>query len=197
MDDGNGPLAQLAAAYLDRERSARAARRRGQKVIGYVSNNVPAELIWASGAFGVQLTGIPGETPTGDRYMEDFHEGHIRSLFDRFLAGQFDFADAVIIPRSSEGYLQLYYYLLEVRKWEPQQRLPEILLFDLLQTPTWSSSRYDRGRVEVLAQRLAAITGTPVSREAIRRAIDRDAKTRSLLRRLNDLRRDTPSRVSG
>ena len=197
MDDGNGPLAQLAAAYLDRERWARAARQRGQKVIGYVSNNVPAELIWASGAFGVQLTGIPGETPTGDRYMEDFHEGHVRSLFDRFLAGHFDFADAVIIPRSSEGYLQLYYYLLEVRKWEPQQRLPEILLFDLLQTPTWSSSRYDRGRVEVLAQRLAAITGTPVSRGAIRRAIDRDAKTRSLLRRLNDLRRDNPGRVSG
>jgi benzoyl-CoA reductase/2-hydroxyglutaryl-CoA dehydratase subunit BcrC/BadD/HgdB len=197
MDDGNGPLSTLAAAYHDRERWAVAAHQRGQKVIGYVSNNVPAELIWASGAFGVQLTGIPGETPTGDRYMEDFHEGHVRSLFDRFLTGHFDFADAVIIPRSSEGYLQLYYYLLEVRKWEPQQRFPEILLFDLLQTPTWSSSRYDRGRVEVLAQRLAAITGTPVSREAIRRAIDRDAKTRSLLRRLNDLRRDNPSRVSG
>src|ERR1700685_746156 len=75
MDDGNGPLATLAAAYHDRERWAVAARQRGQKVIGYVSNNVPAELIWASGAFGVQLTGIPGETPTGDRYMEDFHEG--------------------------------------------------------------------------------------------------------------------------
>jgi benzoyl-CoA reductase/2-hydroxyglutaryl-CoA dehydratase subunit BcrC/BadD/HgdB len=197
MTQADHALATLKAAYDDRERFAREAHRSGRKVIGYVSNNVPAELIWPTGAFAVQLTGTCAETTTGDRYMEDFHDGHIRSLFDRILTGQFDFVDAIVIPRSSEGYLQLYYYLLEARKWEPQRRIPEIVLFDILQTPSWASSRYVRGRVDALAARLAMIAGSHVSAAAVSQAIQSSERTRGLLSRLNDLRREEPSRISG
>ena len=120
-------LDTLRQAYRDREQAARAARDGGARVVGYFSNNVPEELILAAGLFPVRLTGDPADTTElGDRYMEEFCDGAIRSIFDRMLRGHFNFADLIIIPRTSESYLQLYYYLLEVRNWERERPFPEI-----------------------------------------------------------------------
>ncbi len=100
----------------------------GDKVVGYFSNNVPTELILATGMFPVRLTGDPrGTTEIGDRYMEEFHDGEIRSIFDRMLRGHFNFCDLIVVPRTSESFLQLYYYLLEARRWEPARVIPRAL----------------------------------------------------------------------
>ena len=104
-------LEKLRAAYREREQAARSIHGNGTKVVGYFSNNVPVELIAAAGLFPVCLTGDPRQTTAlGDRYMEEFHDGNIRSIFDRMLRGHYSFADLIVVPRTSESYLQLYYY---------------------------------------------------------------------------------------
>jgi benzoyl-CoA reductase/2-hydroxyglutaryl-CoA dehydratase subunit BcrC/BadD/HgdB len=131
-------LSKIQAIYSDREQSA--WRRRGRGIVGYISNNVPVELILAADLTPIQLTGSAKEsTPVGDTYMEEIFDSHIRSLFHRILIGRFNFCDLIVIPRTSEGLLQLYYFLAEVRKWEPERHFPEVYLFDLLQTPYWTT----------------------------------------------------------
>src|ERR1700691_4627418 len=100
-------LEDLRRHYRERDQAARAENDSGGKVIGYFSNNVPVELIRAAGIFPVRLTGDPRETTeTGDRYMEEFHDGDIRSIFDRTLRGHFNFCDLIVVPRTSESFLQ-------------------------------------------------------------------------------------------
>ena len=189
-------LSKIQAIYSAREQSARLDRGRG--VVGYISNNVPVELILAAGLTPIQLTGSAKElTPVGDTYMEEIFDGYVRSLFNRILIGRFNFCDLIVIPRTSEGLLQLYYFLAEVRKWEPERHFPEVYLFDLLQTPYWTTGRYVRGRVDALKQRLEQLAGEPISDRSIRDAIAVVNRTRDLQRQVNALRRDTPSRLSG
>src|ERR1700756_4716406 len=107
METGPDALAVLRRAYAEREAEARNRHAAGQKVVGYFSANVPEELILAAGAFPVRLSGDPRDTTVpGDRYMEDFFDGDIRSIFNRVLTGHFDFVDLLVIPRTSEGMLQ-------------------------------------------------------------------------------------------
>jgi benzoyl-CoA reductase/2-hydroxyglutaryl-CoA dehydratase subunit BcrC/BadD/HgdB len=188
----------IRSLYADREGEAKKRHAAGQKVVGYLSNNVPVELILAAGLYPVQLTGTPAEeTPVGDDYMEHIFDGHIRSLFDRTLTGRFNFCDLIIIPRSSEGYLELYYFLEEVRKWEPSRRFPDIYLFDLLQTPYWTTGRYVRGRVDALKDKLEALAGQKITDAAIRDAVRAVNRSRDLLREVNALRRADPPLLSG
>ena len=63
-------FAPLQAAYDDRLAAALSARAQGQKVLGFVGNTVPAELIRAAGAFALRLAPISGDTPFADRYAE-------------------------------------------------------------------------------------------------------------------------------
>ncbi|MGH6981055.1 MAG: 2-hydroxyacyl-CoA dehydratase, partial [Stellaceae bacterium] len=191
-------LEKLRAVYRDREQAARAVRAAGGKVVGYFSHNVPVELIAASGLFPVCLTGEPrAATDIGDRYMEEFHDGNIRSIFDRMLRGHYNFADLIVIPRTSESYLQLYYYLLEARKWEPQRRFPELYLFDLLQAPNWTVGRYDRGRLDDLRRHLDRVAESTMTDAAIRAAIAAMNESRVLLDEANRLRRRDPAALSG
>src|SRR6185437_11800892 len=97
----------------------------------------------------------------------------------RMLRGHYSFADLIVVPRTSESYLQLYYYLLEVRKWEPERRFPDLYLFDLLQAPNWTVGSYDRGRLDDLRHRLHRVAGRAMTDE------------------VNGLRRRDPPLISG
>lgn len=183
-------LEKLRQHYVERERAARSASQAGGKVVGYFSNNVPTELIVAAGMFPVRLTGDPAETTViGDRYMEEFHDGEIRSIFDRMLRGHFNFCDLIVVPRTSESFLQLYYYLLEARRWEPDRPFPELHLFDLLQAPGETVARYDRGRLDDLRRTLDRVSGHPMSAAAILAAIAALNENRTALGGINQLRR--------
>ncbi len=143
---------------------------------------MPTELIAAAGLFPVRLTGDPSETTEiGDRYMEEFHDGNIRSIFDRMLRGHFDFCNLIVVPRTSESFLQLYYYLMEARRWEPSRKFPELYLFDLLQAPGETVARYDRGRLEDLRRTLDLVAGRAMSDANIRTAVASANENRALL----------------
>jgi len=191
-------LEKLRGAYLDRERAARAVHESGGKVVGYFSHNVPVELIVAAGMFPVRLTGSPDDvTELGDRYMEEFHDGEIRSIFDRMLRGRFNFADLIIVPRTSESFLQLYYYLLEVRRWEPAKPFPELYLFDLLQAPGETVARYVRGRFDHLRAKLGSLAERPIDDQALLAALHAVNENRTRLDGVNWLRRSNPPALSG
>jgi benzoyl-CoA reductase/2-hydroxyglutaryl-CoA dehydratase subunit BcrC/BadD/HgdB len=176
------PLTILRDIYADPYAAARAHRAAGGKVVGYLLNSVPEELIIAAGCFPVRLRGDPARLPPlAERYMEEYLDGEVRSIFGALLEGRFDFVDLLVIPRNSEVYLQLYYFLLEMPKWEPQARIPPLYLFDLLQTPSAMTLRYVAGRLHDFANRLGEISGRSITAPALSKAISTvNAKRASL-----------------
>jgi benzoyl-CoA reductase/2-hydroxyglutaryl-CoA dehydratase subunit BcrC/BadD/HgdB len=176
------PLKVLRAAYDDRTAEARRRKAAGETVIGYFLNSVPEELILAAGCFPVRLAGHPSRrSAVAERYMEEYFDGEVRSIFGSLVEGEFSFADLVVIPRNSDVYLHLYYMLREIPKWEPDARTPPLHLFDLLQTPGWTTAQYVVGRLRAMAQRFEALVGREISDDALRAAIRTTNASRKLL----------------
>lgn len=191
-------LTRIRTTYESPYTQARAHRAGGGKVIGYFLNSVPEELILASGAFPVRLRGDPTvRSPLAERYMEEYMDGEVRSIFGALLEGHFDFVDLIVIPRNSEVYLQLYYFLLEMQKWEPDARTPPIYLFDLLQTPSSTTVNYVLGRIHALADRLFDVSGRRISDAGLSAAIKRTNAKRRLLKRASALWRGIEPSISG
>lgn len=188
-------LTTFDTAYRDRNAAALAT---DAPVIGYLGNTVPVELIRAAGAFAQQVTGSPrDDTPDALIHMEPFFDGWVLSVFQRWLDGRLDHLSALVIPRSSEVTLQLYYHMLEQDRTAPRKGRPAPVLFDILHTPFDATARYNAGRMAALRNRLSTITGQPVTDEALAEEIRRADAIRTALRNLNDLRLGDRPRLTG
>lgn len=188
-------LAPFEDALADPDAAARAS---GAGVVGYLANTVPVELIRAHGLFARGIWGDPkDETPDALVNMEDFMDGWALSVFQRMIDGRFSHLDAVVIPRTSEPHLLLYYHLLEYRQEHPTAAVPEPILFDLLQTPFGATRRYNEGRFERLSERLSRISGEIASIREIQQEIEQAERLRDRLVQINALRTAEAPRLAG
>ncbi len=195
---GNAALDRLVAAYDDRLGEARRRKAAGATMIGYFLNSIPVEIIYAAGLDCVRLVGDPGRRAAiADSYMEEYMDGEIRSIFGSVLTGEFSFVDLLVIPRSSEVYLQLYYFLREMPAWEADAPIPATYLFDLLQSPHWLTARYDEGRMRAFAARTEALGGRPIDDESLASAIDRINRLRTRLQAASALWRTGAAAING
>lgn len=175
-----------------------AARTSEKPVIGYLANTVPHEMIRAAGAFAQQITGSPeDETPDALQHMEPFFDGWVLSVFQRMLDGRLSHLSALVIPRTSEVMLQLYYFILEYKRQNPKAGFPSPILFDILHTPYDATARYNAGRLARLRDRLGQISGTAMTQESLTQAIDQADEIRGLLAQINALRTADSPTLSG
>jgi benzoyl-CoA reductase/2-hydroxyglutaryl-CoA dehydratase subunit BcrC/BadD/HgdB len=183
-------------AYTHRLHGARQFKAAGGKVAGFVSTAVPTELIAASGMYPVMITGdCYGSTALADEWMEDMFDPMARAIFQAALAGELEFLDVLIIPRSADSFLRLYLYLREIERLGVSKHLPRIVLYDLLQTPWLSSSQHNVAQLQKLRAMLSEIAGNSATDTALRTAIDAGNQNRALLRELLHRRRNSP--ISG
>lgn len=161
------------ATLADPLAPARAHAAGGGRVIGYATCNVPVEFIEAAGAFPLHLPAqVDAPTPLADRFMEALFERGLRSAFDRWLAGDFAFAEAIVLPRSHDTAQRVYYYADELLR-TGQLAGPRPLLFDLQKIPRESSVRYG----VAAARRLCAELG--VRGDRLEPAIERANRRRA------------------
>lgn len=179
------PLATLHALYAARHDLGSD----GEGRVGVVTKSVPLELVLACGLHPVQIFGTPSRAPErGDRYMEAEVDGEVRSVFDRLLRGDAAHLPLIVLPRVSEQHLQLLYYVEEVRAWERDAKIPQIALFDCMQTTYWSTGRYVKARLEELRARLETL-GRPARDADLHDAILKTNAMRRALQDLNSYRR--------
>jgi len=178
---------RLRAAFEARHDHAASA---GPGTIGCIGHAAPVEIVLAAGLTPLRLAGDPARAPgPGDTYMEEEADGEVRSVFDRMLRGEFAALDLILLPRDSEMRQQMHYYIAEVRNWEPEARVPEVRIVDVMQTAYHLTSRYVRARLDELAERLGAM-GHAVTEDRLAEAIAATNATRAALQRLNEKRRE-------
>ena len=195
---GADALARIRAVYADRLGEARRRRASGATLIGYFLNSVPVELILAAGLDPIRLAGDPDRrSPLAETYLEEYFDGEVQSLFGAAVEGDFADIDLLVVPRTAEVYLQLYYFLLEIPKWEPAAKVPPLHLFDLLQTPHWTVAQYDLERMKALASLLVEAGGRRVELADLQAAIATTNRLRALLTEASTLWQSAQPQLSG
>lgn len=194
----------LARAYAERTEAARAWRAEGGRVVGYVCDNVPAELIRASGFMPFRLYGddVSSRAETADR-ITSFHARRyagaefVEAIYGRIVAGDFDFLDYLVIPHNRKIVASLMQSVENLRPHRPEGSLPEIHFLDRTYTESFRSGVYNRDSFLQLAGRLEAWSGAAIDRENLSTEVETANAVRGLIRELNGLRAGGEPRISG
>jgi benzoyl-CoA reductase/2-hydroxyglutaryl-CoA dehydratase subunit BcrC/BadD/HgdB len=158
--------------------AARAQHARGRRVIGYLSDDVPVELILAGDALPVRLEAAMGlSTPLADRYLESSFGPAYRSYLEQWLRGELDFLAAVIFPRSNDSAQRLYYYVCELQR-RGVCKGPTPLIYDVARIARETSRDHTVAATASLASALG--TALPNLEAATRRLRQRVAFARRL-----------------
>jgi hypothetical protein len=115
----------------DPQAVARAAAAHGERVIGYVGQDIPVALLLAANALPVRLRAPTDLVPTSaDRFVESSFAWPHRAVADQWLKGSLDHLDAVVFSRGDDSGQRLYYYLCELQRRGLCQG-PRPLLYDV------------------------------------------------------------------
>ena len=155
MDAPNSNYLDMVQTLLgDPLHAARVAARGGARVVGYIGNDVPVALIAAADALPVRLRGDSrGSTARADQFLESAHAPEMRGIVEQWLAGELDFIDAVVFPRTDDSAQRVYYYLCELQRRQLCGG-PRPLLYDVADIGRPSSAAYTRESTRRLAREL-------------------------------------------
>jgi benzoyl-CoA reductase/2-hydroxyglutaryl-CoA dehydratase subunit BcrC/BadD/HgdB len=193
-----GPLEEIKIQYEQRDKAAREWRAKGGKVVGYISDDVPDEMVLAAGFFPFRMSGDPtSDTEEADKYSEYFLDPSVRSILNMLLTGKYDFLDFIIIPHHSDAVLKLYHQLWWIHRVNPAITFPPVYFFDVLHTPFLTSAIYVRDRLADLKRQLEEWSGKEIDNKALARAIAIGNENKTLLKRIAGLRTSEKPRLSG
>jgi benzoyl-CoA reductase/2-hydroxyglutaryl-CoA dehydratase subunit BcrC/BadD/HgdB len=193
-----GALEEINKLYRQRDKAAREWKAKGGKIVGYISDDVPDEMILAAGFFPYRMSGDPtGGTAEADKYTEYFLDPSVRSILNMLLTGKYDFLDYIIIPHHSDATLKLYHQLWWIHRVNPAITFPPVYFFDVLHTTFLTSALFVRDRLFDLKKQLEAWSGKEISNDGLSQAIAIGNENRSLLNKVAALRIAEKPRISG
>jgi len=189
---------ELKDHYDQRDLAARSWKKDGGKVVGYFCDSVPEEMILAAGFFPIRLSGSPksGTEMARKIVIPRFtaREEFVHSMLNMLLTGAYDFLDYLIIPHSRDSIHRLYQLLSMIKTSNPELRLPELYFLDTPHTIFFSSGTYERDRMIALKQQLEKWSGSEITSEALKQAINTTNENKKLLKQMAAIRAgDSPS----
>jgi len=138
----------------DPQSVARDAAASGERVVGYVGNDVPVALILASGAVPVRLRASPKVTSSrAEHFVESSFSPELRAVADQWLEGALDHLHSVVFARSDDSGQRLYYYLCELQR-RGLCAGPRPLLFDAAALARGASFEHTLESTRILASQL-------------------------------------------
>ena len=110
------PFREFINIFEKRILEAKAWKENGGKVIGYLGNEVPEELIIAAGFLPLRICGDPNLIDEAKTYLEEGFDSLIRAQFSAIISGKYDVIDYLVIANSSDPLVRVYYYLRALKK---------------------------------------------------------------------------------
>lgn len=195
----NPAFAKLKNAYDNREAAAAAWRAEGKKVVGKLGCDVPDELIIAAGMLPVQIYADPEkELKETNIYLEFAFEPVVRAQFEKLIDGTYaDQIDYLAVSNSTDVIIRIFLYLRELRRQEPDRKLPDFSFIDLLFTRRPVHQKRNEFVLDLFRKDVERWAGHPISDEAIRKAITICNENRAALRAMAELRHGNEVRISG
>ncbi len=197
-------LEQLRSCHDRRDEFAREWWASGRKVVAYMCDNFPHELVTAAGMLPFRLRGDPtARTPHVDRYVAPDRSAtlsvpaFVDAMLEPVVSGAYGFVDYVVVPHGRKAIESSYGSLARARAAGAPMRDLNLFYLDKSYLPGFSSSVFDRACLMALKAQLEQWAAMPITDTAITEAIEETNRGRALLARLNRLRTGEPPRLSG
>jgi bzd-type benzoyl-CoA reductase N subunit len=167
---------------------AKAAKDRGEKVIGYLCSYVPQEIITAAGMFPFRVMGTwKPDTLLADGYMTPNSCSFCRNCLQAVLNHEYDFLDGVVTTNSCRNMDRLF------DTWEYLETTPFTHILDLPWRTNPDAQEYYVSGVQAFKEKLEEFFGIEVRDDALRESIELYNQSRTLQKQLYELRkRDAP-----
>ena len=200
----SGVLDEVRRHHDRRDDSARAWRAAGGKVVAYMCDNFPEELVAAAGMLPFRLSGDPAApAPQVARYIAPDRHPMVKvpqfvdAMLEPVVSGAQEFIDHVVVPHGRKAVEACYESLS--RAPAAGAPMPDLRLFylDKSHVPGYSESVFDHHCLLAFRAQLEEWGGAPIGDDALTDAIAQSNRGRSLLARLNRLRASDPPRLSG
>lgn len=163
----------------------------GEKIIGYLCNFAPPELISAAGMIPYRITGKRGEIIEADDCVEPLGCPYIRNCFEQDLKGEMDFLDGRVISHSCDAAQRIYGI------WNTYKKKQYSYLFNAPHgTSEWSRNFFKR-ELLFFKESLERFVGHKISEADIIDTIELYNQNRRLIKYLYSLRKEDPPRVTG
>jgi bzd-type benzoyl-CoA reductase N subunit len=185
-------LVELSGTLLNR--SVEDWKEQDKKVMGFFCSYVPEEIIHAAGMlpYRVRATGCT-ETTAADVYLSHLNCSFVRSCLEFALKGEYKFLDGVVFMNSCDHVRRLYDIFREAVGYPP--------FMHFISVPHKAGGNgalnWYKGELAEFKERIEGSFGVKITDEALKNAIDVYNETRSLLKRLYQLRGDDKPRISG
>jgi benzoyl-CoA reductase subunit C len=168
-------------------------KKQGKKVIGFFCSYVPEEIICAGGMlpYRIRPTGCT-ETTSADAYMSHLNCTFVRSCLEFMSKGVFDFLDGIVITNSCDNIRRLYDILREKRPYP---------FMHFISIPHKAGSNgainWYKDEVSNFKANIESFLGIKISEEDLNDAINVHNQTRSLLRKLYELKQVVNPPITG
>lgn len=163
----------------------------GRKVIGWVCNYIPEEIILAASLYPVRVLGGKVETTKADAYLYSNICSFVRSCLEEAFQGNYDLLDGIVTASNCDHTRRLFdvWYRYINTPFRHQLGLPHKVSED--------SIEYYRDELNRLKEGLENFTGKEISSEDLQEAIALSNKTRDLLKQLYLLRKSPDPPLTG
>ncbi|MDP2936560.1 MAG: 2-hydroxyacyl-CoA dehydratase family protein [Dehalococcoidia bacterium] len=175
----------------DRHQTVKRYRRPGQKVIAWLCSYFPEEIVYAAGMYPVRMMGGSGETTTADAHLYTNMCSLVRSCLEEGFKGAYDYLDGFVTLNTCDHIRRLY------DVWGPSQKTVFNYVIPLPHTISDASLAYFHHELGRFKEAIEAAFGVNITAEAMEEAIRVYNRTRTLLHRLNDLRKLDEPPITG
>lgn len=185
-------LARAHAIYESRGERARELKAAGHKVVGYLCNFAPMEMIEAAGLVPYRIRGDTQERITeADELAEPHGCPFVRNTFDQALKGKYDFLDGLVMSHACDSVQRIYGI------WTHHRPKAFTYLFNVPHTVTPVTERFYTRELQMFKERIEAFAGRPIEEAALRASIDLYNRNRKLIGELYELRQTNPPLLTG
>ena len=178
--------------YRDYGCRAKELKRRGKKIMGYLSALGPLEIITAAGFIPVRMKGDVNEPITkADSQMETIVCPFVRNVFDSALKGRYDYLDGMVIPHTCDSISRTYDI------WSYNLQLPYSHFLNVPHVTDEPSLEFFKEILGTFVKSLEKFTGNKISDERLAQAVETYNQNREAIRQLYELRKSHPPLISG
>jgi benzoyl-CoA reductase subunit C len=164
----------------------------GGRIMGWLCTYIPEEILYAADILPIRLTGCHTvELGASDGYLYSNSCSMARNCLEVCLNGGYDFLDGLVAGTTCDHMRRLF----EV--WKRYLELPFAYLLSIPHKMTEQSQRFYLMEAMTFKSELEAYTGRSITDAALSDAIRTYNRSRKLLLRLNELRKDEFPLISG
>jgi benzoyl-CoA reductase/2-hydroxyglutaryl-CoA dehydratase subunit BcrC/BadD/HgdB len=164
----------------------------GGRVIGTVCSDIPEEVIHAAGLLPLRVRAPKLEdTSMGDAHLHVFNCSYTRSILEALLRGELGFLDGFVTTNTCDHMLRL------AGELKDKAGMPLVHYFSMYHTINDAAKGWFASEVQGLIAAIEKSLGVKITDEDLRRSIAVYNRTRTLLARLDELRKSDPPAVTG